>query len=112
MYKQNKDSIYILNPFWGRNYSAHSSFRSGCLAEAEEIAGANSNLLSSFALHLSCKLIIASNINLVVINHRGRREAVTLEPAISAALSDCSCVIFQHFDEYPRQEILWGLQRD
>lgn len=68
-------------------------------------------MLSSFTLLLSCKLIIAGNINLVVINHRGRNKAVALVPAILTALSDCSYVIFQHFDEYTRQENTLGASK-
>lgn len=38
----------------------------------------------------TCKLIIAGNINLVVINHRGRSKEIALKWVILTTLSDCS----------------------
>lgn len=38
----------------------------------------------------TCKLIIAGNINLVVINHTGRSKEIALKWVIIATLSDCS----------------------
>lgn len=39
----------------------------------------------------TCKLIIAGNINLVVINHTGRSKEIALKWVILTTLSNCSC---------------------
>lgn len=51
----------------------------------------------------TCKLIIAGNINLVVINHAGRSKEIALKWVILITLSDCSqCNLLRSWCAYTR----------